>query len=129
VADNLRKADALTMRRAGFAIKLRDFEAYERDLLPEAWQGHRQAFFRAFVQHVLVLPQFFDLAVYLPRIIRLATACEDFEALRKILRALEQLCTQLTDHCALGIKPKTIRLGQVCRGYPCKCRKILYANF
>ncbi|HDZ0812080.1 TPA: RNA-directed DNA polymerase, partial [Klebsiella pneumoniae] len=32
VADNLRKADALTMRRAGFAIKLRDFEAYERDL-------------------------------------------------------------------------------------------------
>ncbi len=103
-ADNLRKADALTMRRAGFAIKLRDFEAYERDLLPEAWQAHRQAFFRAFVQHVLVLPQFFDLAVYLPRVIRLATACEDFEALRKILRALEQLCTQLTDHCTLGIK-------------------------
>lgn len=103
-ADNLRKADALTMRRAGFAIKLRDFEAYERDLLPDAWRAHRQAFFRAFVQHVLVLPQFFDLAVYLPRVIRLATACEDFEALRKILRALEQLCTQLTEHCELGIK-------------------------
>ena len=106
-ADNLRKADALTMRRAGFAIKLRDFEAYERDLLPEAWQAHRQAFFRAFVQHVLVLPQFFDLAVYLPRVIRLATACEDFDALRKILRALEQLCTQLTQHCELGIKACT----------------------
>ena len=103
-ADNLRKADALTMRRAGFAIKLRDFEAYERDLLPDAWRAHRQAFFRAFVQHVLVLPQFFDLAVYLPRVIRLATACEDFEALRKILRALEQLCTQLIDNCELGIK-------------------------
>ncbi|WP_419601606.1 RNA-directed DNA polymerase, partial [Thiolapillus sp.] len=29
-ADNLRKTGALTMRRAGFAIKLRDFEAYER---------------------------------------------------------------------------------------------------
>lgn len=104
VADNLRKADALTMRRAGFAIKLRDFEAYERDLPPEAWQAHRQAFFRAFVHHVLVLPQFFDLAVYLPRVIRLATACEDFEALRKILRALEQLGTQLTQDCELDIK-------------------------
>lgn len=103
-ADNLRKADALTMRRAGFAIKLRDFEAYERDLPTEAWQAHRQAFFRAFVQHVLVLPQFFDLAVYLPRVIRLATACEDFDALRKILLALEQLCTQLTKHCTLSIK-------------------------
>jgi hypothetical protein len=104
VADNLRKADALTMRRAGFAIKLRDFEAYERDLQPDAWQGHRQAFFRAFIQHVLVLPQFFDLAVYLPRVIRLATACEDFEALRKILRGLEQLCTQVLKHCEPSIK-------------------------
>jgi len=98
------QTDALTMRRAGFAIKLRDFEAYERDLPPIAWHAHRQAFFRAFVQHVLVLPQFFDLAVYLPRVIRLATACEDFDALRRILRALEQLCTQLTQHCELGIK-------------------------
>ncbi len=103
-ADNLRKADALTMRRAGFAIKLRDFEAYERDLAPATWQAHRQAFFRAFVQHVLVLPQFFDLAVYLPRVIRLATACEDFAALGKILSGLEQLCTQLNEHCALTIK-------------------------
>lgn len=103
-ADNLRKADALTMRRAGFAIKLRDFEAYERDLPPYAWQAHRQAFFRAFVQHVLVLPQFFDLAVYLPRVIRLATACEDFDAVRKILTALNKVYEQVRDGCALGIK-------------------------
>lgn len=104
VADNLRKADALTMRRAGFAIKLRDFEAYERDLPPDAWLDHRQAFFRAFVQHVLVLPQFFDLAVYLPRVVRLATACEDFADLRKILRALEQICKQVEEGCTLCIK-------------------------
>ncbi len=51
VADNLRKADALTMRRAGFAIKLRDFEAYERDLQPGTWKGHRQAFFG----HLLIM--------------------------------------------------------------------------
>lgn len=103
-ADNLRKADALTMRRAGFAIKLRDFEAYERDLTPDAWRDHRKAFFRAFVQHVLVLPQFFDLAVYLPRVIRLATACEDFEDLRKILQALERLCRQVTQNCEFSVK-------------------------
>ncbi len=103
-ADNLRKADALTMRRAGFAIKLRDFEAYERDLLPEAWQAHRRAFFRAFTQHVLVLPQFFDLAVYLPRVIRLATACEDFADLRGIIGALEKLCRQVSERCDVCIK-------------------------
>ena len=104
VADNLRKADALTMRRAGFAIKLRDFEAYERDLVPNAWKDHRKAFFRAFIQHVLVLPQFFDLAVYLPRIIRLATACEDFADLRKIIDALVRLCNQVRERCDTCIK-------------------------
>ncbi len=103
-ADNLRKADALTMRRAGFAIKLRDFEAYERDLPPDAWKKHRLAFFRAFTQHVLVLPQFFDLAAYLPRVIRLATACEDFCDLRKIINALDGLYRQVKDNCTIGIK-------------------------
>ena len=103
-ADNLRKADALTMRRAGFAIKLRDFEAYERDLLPDAWKDHRRAFFRAFTQHVLVLPQFFDLAVYLPRVIRLATACEDFCDLRKIINALDSLYMQVKETCSIAIK-------------------------
>ncbi|TXH42543.1 MAG: Reverse transcriptase [Desulfurellales bacterium] len=103
-ADNLRKADALTMRRAGFAIKLRDFEAYERDLLPEAWQAHRRAFFRAFTQHVLVLPQFFDLAIYLPRVIRLATACKDFADLRAIMDSLEKLCKRVSERCDVCIK-------------------------
>lgn len=104
-ADNLRKADILTMRRASFAIKLRDFEAYERDLLPDAWREHRQAFFSAFVQHVLVLPQFFDLAIYLPRVIRLAVACENFDALRKMLQAIENVFFQLDgEKCELEIK-------------------------
>lgn len=104
VADNLRKADALTMRRAGFAIKLRDFEAYERDLQPGTWKGHRQAFFRAFIDHVVVLPQFFDLSVYLPRVIRLATACEDFVELRKLILALENICDEVRENCLLTIK-------------------------
>jgi len=104
VADNLRKADALTMRRAGFAIKLRDFEAYERDLPPETWQTHRHAFFSAFIQHVLTLPHFFELATYLPRVVRLATACEDFESLRKIIKRLECLCTSVEKHCSVNLK-------------------------
>ena len=111
-ADNLRKTDVLTMRRAGFAIKLRDFEAYERDLLPDAWKEHRRAFFRAFIQHVLVLPQFFDLAVYLPRVIRLATACEDFADLRKIIETLENLCKQVRDYCNIGIKAYSEKSNQ-----------------
>lgn len=104
IADNLRKTDILTMRRAGFAIKLRDFEAYERDLPPEAWKDHRKAFFGAFCQHVLVLPHFFELAIYLPRVVKLATACEDFESLRKIIQRLEKICKAVETSCSLSIK-------------------------
>lgn len=103
-ADNLRKADALTMRRASFAIKLRDFEAYERDLPPDAWAKQRRAFLRAFIQHVLVLPQFFDLSVYLPRVIRLATSCEDFSELRQIISSLDNIFRKVQENCRLTIK-------------------------
>lgn len=103
VADNLRKADALTMRRAGFAIKLRDYEAYERDLHPDAWKAQRHAFFDAFINYVLVLPHFFDLAVYLPRVIRLATACEDFRYVPEIIKALEKLFDQIKVNCEIEI--------------------------
>lgn len=104
IADNLRKTDVLTMRRAGFAIKLRDFEAYERDLPIDAWKSHRQAFFRAFCQHVLVLPHFFELAIYLPRVVKLATACEDFESLSTIIQRLNKICAAVETNCSLSIK-------------------------
>lgn len=115
IADNLRKTDALTMRRAGFAIKLRDFEAYERDLHPDSWKEHRHAFFSAFIQHVLVLPHFFELAVYLPRVVRLATACEDFWHLRKIIEALKNVYATVEERCSVDIKscPKAQLPGSV----------------
>lgn len=102
-ADNLQKADLLTMRRAEFAVRLRDFEAYERDLDPIAWKPQRKAFFSAFIQHVLVLPQFFNLAIYLPRVVRLATACEDFDDLRKIITAVERLISTVEKSCSVKI--------------------------
>lgn len=104
VADNLRKADILSMRKAGFAIKLRDFEAYERDLPPSAWQKHRKIFLRTFCQHVIVLPNFFDLATYLPRVIRLATACEDFVELQQIVNRLNVLIETVKNDCKTSIK-------------------------
>ena len=74
-ADNLRKTDALTLHRASFALNLRDYEAYERDLLPDAWKEYRHAFFDAVTGHLLTPIKFFELAQYLPRIIRMAVAC------------------------------------------------------
>jgi len=103
-ADNLRKTDALTLHRAGFALNLRDYEAYERDLPPEAWEKHRHAFFKAVTDHLMAPVKFFELAQYLPRVIRMATACEDFEHLGKILKALDTLVKKVDKNCFLDVK-------------------------
>lgn len=104
LVDNLRKADSLAMRRASFAIKLRDFEAYERDLPPPQWAQHRHAFLDAFIRHVLVLPHFFELETYLTRVVRLAVACEDFKHLGRIIKAVRRLVTQVSENCKPTIK-------------------------
>lgn len=103
-ADNLRKTDALTLHRASFALNLRDYEAYERDLPPDAWKEHRHAFFNAVTGHLLTPVKFFELAQYLPRIIRMAVACEDFSYLGKMIRALDELIKKVTSSCNISIK-------------------------
>lgn len=112
LVDNLRKADSLAMRRASFAIKLRDFEAYERDLPPAQWARHRHAFLDAFIQHVLVLPHFFELETYLTRVVRLAVACEDFMHLGRIIKEASRLVDQVSSSCKPKIKaaPEKIKV-------------------
>lgn len=44
------------------------------------------------------------MAVYLPRVIRLATACEDFADLRGIIEALQRLCQQVQEQCDVVVK-------------------------
>lgn len=102
-AATLRDSDRLSARRASFAIRLRDFEAYERILDPESWVEHRRAFFDAVQRQLLVMPTYFDLAGYLPRLIKLAAACEDNEALRDLFEALAGLNRTLTDDCAVTV--------------------------
>ncbi len=90
-ADSLRKTDSLSLNRASFALKLRDFEAYERDLEPNDWADIRHAFFEAIISHVFVVEKYFELANYIPRITRLATVCGDFKQLAKILNSVAEL--------------------------------------
>lgn len=106
-ADNLRKADAMTMRRAGFAIKLRDYEAHERDLEPSEWRDVRHAFLKACTDNVLVPPRFFELAIYLPRLIRLATACSDFEQLKLMVTTLNNLVESVAKNCTIRLKSES----------------------
>lgn len=91
-ADSLRKSDGLSMRRAKFAIKLRDCESYARVLPPDAWEKQRKAFLNAATEHVLQLPLFVEMHTYLDRLIRLATSCEDYDSLKKMV---EQIKSQI----------------------------------
>lgn len=103
-SESLFKTNALSLSRSGFAIMLRNFEAFERDLPPADWQEQRHAFLDTFCQQVLVLPKFFDLEKYLPRVVQLATACEDFKHLQQIIIGLEKLYATVEQSCTLRIK-------------------------
>ena len=102
-ADSLRKADKVSVRRAGFALKLRDVEAYARALDSKEWEAQRHAFLNAFTRHILVLPTFFDFFTYLSRVLNIATSCGDFEHLRGMLTALERILFEL-ESCKQCIK-------------------------
>jgi hypothetical protein len=102
-ASNFRSVDTFEMRRADFAIKLRDYEAYERDLPPFQWSKHRHAFLMAFIDQVMAPKEYFTLARYLPRVVRLATACEDVELIREILKALCVINENIQKRCVLKI--------------------------
>ena len=102
-SDSLRKADKVSVRRAGFALKLRDVEAYSRALLPEIWEPQRHAFLTAFIRHVVVLPTIFDFFTYLPRVLSLSVSCADFNHFRQILDGLNTIIEQL-NVCKNSIK-------------------------
>lgn len=103
-AANLREADQVSTRRAAFAIRLRDFEAYERDLDLESWATQRAAFFSAVARNVITLPKFFELASYLPRLVKLAASCGDRAALTSLFAAVRTLYLDTIESCELTVK-------------------------
>lgn len=107
-AENLRQTNEVSIRRAAFAIKIRDIQAYGRALAPDDWSRKRHAFLDAFIRHVLVLPAFFDFYNYLPRVIGLCCSCRDFIHLRKLIGALEELLKRIDKaHVSLtAVSPK-----------------------
>lgn len=102
-ADNLRKTSSMSRKRAGFAIKLRDYEAYARDLDPDDWVQHRHAFFEAVIEHIIIPDAFFELCTYIPRVIRMATACEDFDRLQEIIKRVDSLLEKIDEQCTVRL--------------------------
>jgi len=94
-ADNLRKSDGISVKRLAFAIRLRNFEAVEKHLRPNAWKRHRDIFFQLALDHIVTAPGFFSFAPYLPRLVGLSVACNDWNhaiaLIEKLNTALKEL--------------------------------------
>lgn len=102
-AESLRDTDSISARRAGFAIRLRDFEAYERNVSPDSWTAHRKALVEAVTNQVLTLPTFFELSQYLPRLIKLVSACNDVESLIDLINSVKRVYSAVVDRCTLAV--------------------------
>ena len=98
-ADALRKADAVTIRRSGFALLLQDVEAHVRDLDPSSWVTLRAEFYGLAERHLLTPTAFFDYYRYFPRVIGIMSACGDWDQIESFLRGLRRLKTTLGRTC------------------------------
>ena len=59
-SDTLRSSDSISMRRAMFSIKMRDFESYCRDLSPKSWEKQRHAFLKTIYLYFTSPDVFFE---------------------------------------------------------------------
>ena len=95
-ADNFRKIDNLRLRKSDFSGLLVEMEFYAQSLQIEEWRKPRNEFFTLCNQYVMALPNFFDFADKLPRIISLATMCGNFMQISEILASLRKVFQDLS---------------------------------
>ncbi|MDP3126386.1 MAG: RNA-directed DNA polymerase [Thiobacillus sp.] len=115
--DNLRKSDGLSVRRLAFALRLRNFEAVQRDLKPEEWRSHRDKFFNLAIDHMITVPGLFAYGPYLARLVGLAVACRDWShaaALIRRLLSVFQTLAETTRHDGDQIRKCKLLMLEAC---------------
>jgi hypothetical protein len=106
-ADALRKADAISVRKLGFALLLRDVEAYARDLKPKEWRETRHTFYGLFERHVLSPAGFFEYFSYIFRVFGLMVACGDISAGRRFIHQFNLVLDSLERSTTAGTSDRT----------------------
>jgi hypothetical protein len=86
-ADTLRKADGLAVRRLSWSVQLRAVETIARDLAQSDWTKERANFYKFAHDHILRADKILDQLDYLPRLISLAVAMEDWSDARRMYDA------------------------------------------
>ncbi|GGF35349.1 reverse transcriptase domain-containing protein [Williamsia phyllosphaerae] len=102
-ASTIGDVSGVTAKRAEFAIRLRNFETYARDLNPNEWAEQRGAFFSTVALHIISLPNTFDFFQYVPRLIKLAADCGDISALQLIVESVCESIDRVAQDCEITI--------------------------
>ncbi len=102
-ADTLRRADGLSVRRLGWSLQLRNAETVAHDLRPEDWREERLKFYKFAQNHILRSDRFLDHADYLPRLLSLAVALEDWAEALALLRSSLSSIDRLQSAAKVGV--------------------------
>lgn len=84
-ADNLRRADNLTIRRLSWSLQMRHVETLSSDLPKMSWKKQREDFYRFAHDHVLRADKLFDHFTYLPRLLGFTVALNEWEQAESIV--------------------------------------------
>lgn len=111
IADALRKADAVSIRRLGLSLLLRDIESYSKDLKSREWFSVREQFYGLIERYLLTPKGFFEFFSYFSRIFQIMISNEDFinvgnfiEKLKSTLSLIKETTKKKShdnhEHCA-----------------------------
>ena len=115
IADALRKADVVSVRRLGMALLVRDIESYSTDLSRAEWSNLRHQFYGLVHRHMVTPKGLFDLFSYYPRVISLMVANYDFKDAKKFIENISD-CFDTLDKTTSRIKGRKERVD-LCKIY------------
>ena len=105
-ADALRKADAVSVRRQGFSILLRNVECYARELRSSMWKQQRESFYSLVYRHVVTPTGVFEYFGYINRVFGVLVASGDFVRALELLERLDTVFDVLEETTSAGTKAK-----------------------
>jgi hypothetical protein len=115
-ADNLRRADGLTIRRLSWALQLRHVETLARDLPPHEWQSQREEFYQFAYNHILRPDTLFAHFTYLPRLLGFAIGMNEWRQAEQIVVAayesLAMLEAEVPTQAAIAINGVEAKAGK-----------------
>jgi hypothetical protein len=97
VADALRKADVVSVRRLGFSLLLRDIERYSDDLSPRNWASVRDEFYGLVERYLLTPTGLFEFYNYFSRVFKIMIINDDFEYSKKFICKLYDCFNLITN--------------------------------